>query len=173
MKKVVKLTESDLMNLIKRVIKEQSEASKLDSHRNSCKEKFVGKSYTFEDPRGLRKEKINFQIDSVELDFAETGNMFTRQANQAARAGGIIARIKGHQSVYGKNASGGSVAGDKKEYEFKLSCQNEGNFTLISGPKSDGVRVNDTYVSYPLWTALVKNLKLCGEPDNGQYYCNI
>ena len=160
--KVIKLTESDLMNLIKRVIKE-SETSDLDSHRNSCKEKFVGKTYTFKDARGLRKESITMKIDSIELDFAEEGNIFTAKANRAARAGGVIATISGSQTANG----------DSKDYEFKLSCQNRGDFKLTSAPKKIGVVKNDIYECYPLWTALVKSLVLCGEPDNGQYYCNV
>jgi hypothetical protein len=168
MKKVVKLTESDLMNLIKRVIKE-SETSDLDSHRESCKEKFVGKTYTFKDARGLRKESITVKIDSIELNFAEKGNIFTPKANRAARAGGVIATISGSQTANG----------DSKDYEFKLSCQNNGNFKLTNAPTSEkmskkvGVVKNDIYECYPLWTALVKSLVLCGEPDKGQYYCNV
>ena len=160
--KVIKLTESDLVNLIKRVIKEQSETSELDNHRKSCKEKFVGKMYTFKDPRGLKKESITLKIYEIKLDFADRGNIFTPQANRAARAGAIIATIKGSQNVNGNT----------KEYDFELSCQSEGNFKLTSSTNS-GVRVNDIYQCFPLFTALVKNLKLCGEPDNGAYYCNV
>jgi hypothetical protein len=44
---------------------------------------------------------------------------------------------------------------------------------IANVPIPIGVVKNDIYECYPLWTALVKSLVLCCEPDKGQYYCNV